>query len=129
MASVDLLDLWIHDAADPTDYLNLWMMAVVNPTERSLAEVRWAAGGGRQAVVTPGLARILNYRVLCTEADFRHLVEWAEGPSPLVLVRDETGDKLYGLLTDLQRAPVQGTADGYIDVAFTVSETTFDEAM
>jgi hypothetical protein len=115
MAGVTLSTLYLHDAADLSDYMVL-NVSDINETPSSSAIVRAYANGRLRLVTTPELRDELSLRlILVSRADREALSAWRR---TLLLLRDPLGHVMHGMYPDLDIAPVCGEDESTISLVF-----------
>lgn len=105
MASVTLDHLWIQNAGDYTDYVQVYLTEKSEATDRE-GEIRRYAGGRLRAVTFPGVARswVADLR-LATVSQYDDLVRLQEF---LCLWRDHLGGIMFGRYYQLDARREQG---------------------
>ena len=122
MASLTFVELYLHDAADLTDYLALPVNGISDSPTQDL-DVRTYAGGRRRVVRRPSLPRQVSVDFAAlTTANREALQAWI---GTLLLLRDLRGRKFYGVYDSLNVSEIKGMERAAVSLAFT--EVTFTE--
>jgi hypothetical protein len=126
MASVHLSRCYVHNAADPSQYVEL-ITTTNNGTPIVVGQVRTYAGGRRRLVRSSGQSENVAYSFQPTDPDVTwQLEQWV---GSLVMVRDEVGRKRWGTYLQLAKPAVQGNEDKETAVGFTLEQTTHSEVV
>lgn len=125
MASVTLTDLWLHSAADHSDFVRLAQNAEAEVYDQPV-EVRRYANGRLRSVTRPGTQQTLTFTLpLVSRSDYDELLSRV---GSLQLLRDQRGRILWGIIGE-----VDGDEDIFADrvqsVSFTFRQVTHSEVV
>ena len=125
MATLTLTSLYVHDATDLTDYVELGQSSEVVGSSQPV-EQRRMAGGRLRAVSRPGVSRTVQ--LTCrgvTRTAYNDLVARI---GSTVLVRDQRGLQLWGVIADVSASEFYAR-DLLEQVSFSVTEVTWSEVV
>ena len=124
MASVDLTELWVHDATDLDDFRRFESLGEsVTPSRR--VEVREYAGGRTRAITGPARPVIGDWDVSLFDGED---LDWLESVlGALVLVRSPSGRNIWGVVADIPHIHVR--KGQHFEGTITVQQVTFDESV
>lgn len=124
MASVTLTRLWLHDAADLSDFITV-RTAELGEVPAVHGEVRRYANGNLRAVRRAGTARQVRVRLRpSVRSDVDQIAAWT---GRRLMLRDSRGRKLWGVYWDPQVTEVPGVDRA--DVSFTFEQVTYNESV
>lgn len=124
MASLTLTRLWIHSAADLSDYLVLpWVQSSEDVTVQG--QVRTYANGRRRSVSRPGAATRLPYTLPYVSP--AQLEDLRGRVGVLQMVRDSRGRLHWGQFWSLQVS--ERPTSTFKTVSFVLEVVTFSEAV
>lgn len=119
MATINLTQIWIHDAADLSSYITADVLEV-QPSFAIDGEVRTYAGGRRRLITRAGRSRSLPLTLeLVAAADVAQLEAWA---GQLLMVRAPQGLLMFGSFLGLEA--VWRAADEAEAVSLAITEIT-----
>jgi len=123
MPTLTLDSLYVHDAADPDDFLTF---DYSTSTEANVVDavVQRMANGRLRAISRPGLSRPITFTCLFpTRADTDALREWT---GTTVMVRDQRHRVVWGVFRQLDVVETLHR-DEPQSLSFTLEPVTFDE--
>lgn len=125
MASVTLDELWIHQVADLTQFVRVYMGSL-NEESGVTGEVRRYANGVTRAITTLGTTRRVRVELpYVARADYETLESWVAQP---VMVRDPLGRKVFGMFfaVSADEQPI-GDISTILRAGFDLSELSLSE--
>lgn len=125
MASVTLNDLWIHQVADFSSYVQVYMGAL-SEESGSEGEVRRYANGVTRAITTATRSRTVSVELpFLLRTDLQTLQDWAGQP---VMIRDPLGRKVFGVFfsVEVSERPI-GDVTTVLSAGFELSELSLSE--
>lgn len=118
MASVTLTKVWLQDAADPSDYVQL-TGTDLSEVPLANAPIRRYAGGRYRLITTPGIQSLYRLTVRApTRTEANQIRTWT---GSLLLLRDQMGRAVYGRYENpnFRESPQVGVNTVFqIDLAF-----------
>lgn len=123
MATLNLTKAWINNAATG-EAVNAQRLA--DDTDESSIEGRVGtySGGRRRAITQEGVAA--TWQITLVQVSYTDTETLRSWMGETVLVRDNRGRKVYGVVLAVPRAPWKELLDTY-DVALTVQTVSYDE--
>lgn len=125
MATLTLTDLYVHDAADLSDYTTVGQNAEMVDTSQPV-EVRRMAGGRFRSVSRPGAQRVVQ--LTCRGVTRAEYVDLRSRVGVPVLVRDQRGLRLWGVIGSVSASEFIAR-DLLEQVSFQVAEITWSEVV
>lgn len=127
MSGVLLTRLWVHDASDLSNNLDILVLDEAETTEADI-DVRRYAGGRDRAVGGPGTRRTLPLQLRSvSRTNYYTLIGLIEQGS-LVMVRLPRGRKMWGIFASTQ-AVEHRRVDRIDNMPLTFQEVSHDEAV
>lgn len=116
MATVTLTEVWIHDAAEPSNYVTSDGFGTGGPTDAARGEVRTYAQGRRRVIRRAGRSRTYD-RTFPAVSDA--WLEWmGDHIGSTVMVRDPKGRLFFGVFWSLDVTDLPGGAPPDVTVEF-----------
>ena len=126
MTGVAFNAVLLNSAANPSDFISLPNASQLNVSNDVNGQVRAMASGSLRAVTVAGRPRTFT---LTFPLSARAAITWVEQHiAQTVCVRDDRGRKVYGVYFSTPIAE-QIFSSSYGDIALTITEVTFSEAV
>lgn len=124
MASVELYDLFIHNAADLTDFITIDVFGGFSAPEQTRGEVRTYSAGRRRVVRRPGRSKTITATFPTTRERIAQFEEWV---GETVMLRDPVGRLIFGVYFEVGQDETDGGE--WVDVSLVIEEITYSVAV